>query len=57
MILPLFLIRRYGKILRSKSRYAPAEPQSVANNVAVDRVTTDKSGYASTVKSEPTEVV
>ena len=57
MILPLFLIRRYGKILRSKSKYAPVEPQTVAKNDTIDSVATGKTGYASTVKTEPTEVV
>jgi hypothetical protein len=57
MILPLFLIRRYGKILRSKSRYAPAEPQVVTKSDTIDSAVTGKSGYASTVKTEPTVVV
>jgi hypothetical protein len=54
MILPLFLIRRYGKVLRSKSKYAPSETTVTKN----DTIESQESGStACTKKVEPTEVV
>ncbi|KAJ9123475.1 hypothetical protein QFC24_003689 [Naganishia onofrii] len=54
MILPLYFIRRYGKVLRSKSKYAPDE-KKVEKSDTVDTLATDTT--TDTVKKEPTEVV
>ncbi|KAJ9120264.1 hypothetical protein QFC22_003164 [Naganishia vaughanmartiniae] len=54
MILPLYFIRRYGKVLRSKSKYAPDE-KMVEKSDTVDTLATDTT--VDTLKKEPTEVV
>lgn len=54
MILPLFLIRRYGKVLRSKSKYSPFE-SSIAKNDTID--SQESGSSVATLKVEPTEVV
>ncbi|KAJ9091422.1 hypothetical protein QFC19_009132 [Naganishia cerealis] len=55
MILPLFFIRRYGKVLRSKSKYAPDSTKEVVKNDTVDSQASGST--TSTLKVEPTEVV